>query len=396
MSKVNKSYCYRVLPVFVNWVIFFCLGNSSLAAGGFKIFNNTKLCLLKQPYTLSSMSLAPVIRNTGERCNGDSIGSSTVVSVGGGTPPYTYYWTPSGQTSQTVTGLSAGVYSVLVTDANGQTGTASATILQPPPIIVSFNADSIQSCGQICTDFSDLSWDASSNLNKWSWNFGDGGTSALQNPRHCFTGPGKYNITLIVRDVLGCSAQLTITDMINVYGYPHAAFTMNPQLATLSNPDIQFTDKSTDQYGIGAWVWNFNDTSELSNLQNPYHTYKDSGTYCIKLKITSVNGCADSITNCLHIYPPFNLWIPDAFSPNGDRLNDVFLPKGASIKIYNMYIFNRWGELLFHSNSLNNGWNGCYGGSASLCQTDTYIYVINATDYGNITHNYMGKLILLH
>jgi gliding motility-associated-like protein len=330
-------------------------------------------------------------------CGGGSDGQATVIPAGG-TPAYTYTWAPGGATSANATGLTAGTYTITVTDAKGCSQSATATVTQPAPIVVNFSADSLNSCAPLCVTFKDLSTDPGGTINKWSWDFGDGSAkSAAQNPKHCYSNPGLYSVTLTVTDNKGCTETLTVNNMIDVYSFPVAAFNLSPQPATIIDPTIRFTDKSTDAYGIATWYWNFHDPGNdyFSNAQNPAHTYSDTGVFCATLTVTNIHGCVDSVTECLIISPQYTLYIPDAFTPNGDHINNIFMPKGEYIQSYNMYIFDRWGMEIFHSTDMTKGWNGCVNGGSKICQEDTYVYSINITDNLGKKHNYIGKVTLI-
>lgn len=344
-----------------------------------------------QDFALNPFTIT--VRATSDKCNGDSNGTATVNSMTGGTPPYTYNWTPSGQTSQTATGLSAGSYTVVVTDANGLTATDSAFIYQPPAIVLAIGADTLSHCGQLCVNFIGSSFtDFWFPVDKWDWNFGDGGTSTLQNPRHCYSIPGNYNVTL-TGTANGCKAHLTISNFINVYSYPDAVFSINPQPTTISNSGTQFTDESTDQYGISSWTWNFYDSIQFSTEHNPFYLFKDTGRYCVKLRVSNIHGCEDSTINCLYISPPHDLWIPDAFSPNGDGQNDVLFVRCDCIKSMNLKIFDRWGNKVFETENVDQGWNGTYNGQP--LNSGTYVYYIKATLYTNNVVEHKGNIELI-
>jgi gliding motility-associated-like protein len=182
-----------------------------------------------------------------------------------------------------------------------------------------------------------------------------------------------------------------------VYTNPVAAFTMGPQPTTIDNPTISFTDKSTDAYGIASWLWNFADplNDVPSTQQNPSHTYGDTGTFCATLTVTNIHGCVDSITQCLIIGPAYSLYIPNAFSPNGDGKNETFAPKGEFVTDFKMYIFDRWGMMLYYTEDINKGWPGTVNGGTRICQEDSYVYLIQATDNLGQIHKYIGKVTLL-
>ncbi len=335
-------------------------------------------------------------------CYGGSDGQANVIPLpGGGVPPYTYSWS-NNATTPAITGLTAGVYTITVLDSHGCISVANVAVTQPPAIVVAFSADTLKGCAPLCTDFIDVSSDPNNYaINSWSWDFGDGSTDNVASPRHCFTASGLYSVTLTVVDSKGCTNNLTIPNMIDAYSQPVPSFVMSPQPTTILNPDIQFSDKSTDVYGpIASWEWNFNDpasqgVNDHSSMQNPMHKYLDTGTYCVNLTVTNIRGCRDSITECVVISNNYTLWIPSAFTPNGDGRDDIFLPKGEAIQKFSMYIFDRWGTMIYYTDDPNKGWDGTVNGSGKICPEDTYVYEISVTDNFNGTHSYIGKVTLI-
>lgn len=184
--------------------------------------------------------------------------------------------------------------------------------------------------------------------------------------------------------------------MIMVYSRPNASFTYTPQETDIMAPTIQFMDNSGDVYGIVAWTWTFGDaTDSTGTIKDPSHTYQDTGTYCPTEIVMNQHGCLDTATSCLVINPIFTLYIPSAFSPNGDNKNDVFMVKGNDIKSFEMYIFDRWGTQVFHSTDINIGWNGTVSGGSNIAQEDTYVYMITAYDGKNKKHSYTGNVNLI-
>ncbi|HSY76456.1 MAG TPA: PKD domain-containing protein, partial [Bacteroidia bacterium] len=240
---------------------------------------------------------------------------------------------------------------------------------------------------------------ASGKVKTWEWSFGDGGTSAAQNPHYCYSKAGVYTVTLIAISDSGCKQQLFISNMITVYDHPHADFTYAPQPVTILQPFVQFTDQSVDQYGISKWFWSFGDASDsTSTLQNPGHTYADTGTFCQSLTVTNIHSCTDAVEKCLIVEPFFALYVPDAFTPNHDGLNDVFMVEGKYICDFEIWIFDRWGMQLYHSTDITKGWNGTVGGDSQKAQEDTYVYLIKARDCRDDQHQLhtvVGKVTLL-
>jgi gliding motility-associated-like protein len=323
-------------------------------------------------------------------------GQSAVLTASGSGSGF--IWEPGNSTSQsiTVSPVTTTIYTVTLTGGCGTTQENVTVTVNPMPV-PDISADLTSGCYPLCIQFRNKTTVASGNVEAYSWNFGTGDSSNRETPIYCYPNSGNFTVDMTATSDSGCSATIKVLNMITVYSHPDAAFTVSPQPTTIIEPTIQFTDKSTDVYGLSYWVWNFGVPGDdtLSTLENPSYTYPDTGTYCPSLVVMNNHGCVDTVSNCLVIGPLYALYIPDAFSPNGDGLNDVFIAKGNDIKSFEMYIFDRWGSELFHSTDINNGWNGTVKGGNTICQEDTYVYLIKATDSKNTDHSYTGKVTLI-
>ena len=341
-------------------------------------------------------ALNVVISGASSFCPGGS--ATLTASASGGDGNYTFLWLPGNSTNQSITVAPASTttYTVELTDGcNSTMATASATITINPLPVTSFQANPVEGCAPLCVQFRDLSTVGGGGISQWSWNFGNGDSSHARNPIFCYPDTGNFSVSLTTVSDSGCSSTLKILNMVTVYPSPKAGFTYAPQPVDIMNPMVQFTSDSWGKYPIVYWNWIFGDGTESGVSLNPSHTYGDTGTYCATLIVVDQHGCTDSVTNCLVVNPYFTFYIPDAFSPNDDGINDVFLPKGSYIKDYEMYIFDRWGMKLFHSNDFSNGWNGKVGNNTTVCQEDTYVYLINVTDTKGNKHSYTGKVSLI-
>jgi large repetitive protein len=329
------------------------------------------------------------------------VGDSTVLTamVSGGSGVYTYLWLPGNSTTNYITAYptSTTVYSVEVNSGCGSgfvTATFTVTVFPLP--VTSFEANPYSGCAPLCVQFRDMSTVSTGTITQWEWNFGRGDTIGPRDPIYCFPDTGTFSVILTTTSNNGCISTLVKTRMITVYPPPNVNFTYTPQPINILDPQVQFSAIYSDKYPPVYWYWNFGDGADsISNLINPEHTYSDTGNYCVTLIATDQHGCADTITNCLIVNPLFTLYIPNAFSPNSDGLNDVFMPKGSYIKVYDMYIFNRWEAQIFHSNEITMGWNGKVNGTGDVCQEDAYFYLINVTDTEGKIHSYTGQVTLI-
>ena len=341
-------------------------------------------------------TLGASISGTTSMCSGMS--TTLCATPIGGTGGNTYLWQPGNQTTPciTVSPASTSTFTVSIVDNCGTTATTTATIRINPSPATDFKANLYQGCAPLCVQFYNTTTISQGGLAQYRWTFGNGDTADIKSPTYCYPANGAYDVSLTVTSDSGCSATLNKAKLIKAFAPPVAAFSFSPQAASILAPTIQFTDNSKDTYNIMYWSWNFGDgTDSNSNIQNPAHTYKDTGTYCTNLAIMDIHGCTDTATNCLVINPVFNLYIPSAFSPNGDGKNEVFQPKGQFIKSFEMYIFDRWGMQLFHTGDITKGWNGTVNGGSTVAQEDTYEYKILVTDSQNKQHTYVGNVSLI-
>ncbi len=144
------------------------------------------------------------------------------------------------------------------------------------------------------------------NATGWLWNFGDGGTSTLQNPSHLYTNTGNYNVTLTVTTTTGCNGTVTLPNYILIDPLPVANFTV-AQVNPCDPYTFQFTNTSTD--GI-TYLWEFGDGTTATS-QNPVHVYPEDSTYNVTIHVFSANGCEtiltlDSVVNVIDYKPMIN------------------------------------------------------------------------------------------
>jgi gliding motility-associated-like protein len=142
-----------------------------------------------------------------------------------------------------------------------------------------------------------------------------------------------------------------------------------------------------------------NTAQYTSNVQNPTFAYTEPGTYAVALVVKSENGCTDTIVKQLIVGEDFGLYVPNAFTPNEDGLNDVFQPKGFGIVKYQIQIFDRWGERVFETKSFDHGWDGKFRSKGTdyekICEEGVYSWLINVTNVFGKAHELKGHVTLI-
>ncbi len=248
-------------------------------------------------------------------------------------------------------------------------------------------------------------------VNSWSWNFGNTAVSNQQNAGTVTYGNGSpiqnavYTVSLIVSSDSGCVSTAYSNPCVTVYPQPIADFTYGPRDpgADVMSPTIFFFDQSAGATGQNGLLWYLGDVflnnmnNNYTTVQNPVHTYEsyDPYIYYVTQWVQNSYGCKDSITKPVEILPSWTFYIPNAFSPNGDGVNEGF--KGTGIGIdnttYNLWIFDRWGNMIFYSNDLEETWNGrIQGKDGDIVMQDVYVWKVKFNDFTGKKHEYKGTV----
>lgn len=323
--------------------------------------------------------------NSDSICPGDpiDIGANAMGGIGA---PYTYVWDDGAGWSMngdtiTVSPNTLTNYCVTVTDGC-ETPPANICLsvgLYPVPD-VGLTVDVDSSCVPVVSNFTNTT--TPSLIGTSLWDFGDGNSSTdpvTTNNQYLI--PGCYDVSLTVTSPNGCVADTIIPDMICGYGYPTAAFDMTPQPTTVNHTEIQFLNYSSDNF-INVWTF---DSLGMSLETNPMYEFPNlgPGTYPVTLYVENEYGCSDSITHEVVINEDFLIYVPNAFSPNGDGINDQFVVVGNDIDQteYEMSIYDRWGNLVFLTEDLFTYWDGTKAGLD--VQVEVYVWKIKAKGISN-------------
>lgn len=217
---------------------------------------------------------------------------------------------------------------------------------------------------------------------KVKWDFGDGTTSTVQNPSNTYTRSGNFPVKLMVTNLAGCQREVLLRGGISIHANPKADFDFTPKTINTAQGGVTFEDKSSSD--ATSWLWQFGNKSSASS-QNPHINFRDTGNIGIRLVVTNTHGCKDTITKSVFVEPFASFFMPTAFSPNNDGVNDVFLGAGYydSFKSFNLQVFNRWGELVFQTTSPTEGWNGLKNNTGNALPEGVYLSVLTYKNYVN-------------
>lgn len=331
-------------------------------------------------------------------CDGLS-GTITATATGGTGGPYTYQWSNGPSTKSQIVSPklsnSPAKYIVTVNDGCSLPGYDTSTVIvNPGSVGVLIGSDTV-GCEPLQVTFSAVS----NNGITYVWNFGDGNSATGINPTHVYQNDGVYTVTVTVKTAAGCLTPIVDTNYITVYPVPTAQFTADPTSTTFISPIVNFKDLS--QPDVTAWNWNFNDpasgANNTSKLKNPTHSFTGINVYNVRLIVTTKFGCIDTAYQLYDVKDDFVFYIPNAFSPNDDGVNEIFIPKGIGFdpNTYHMYIFDRWGNFIFYSDDPAKGWDGRANHGVDPAQQDVYVWKIDLKDNSGKIHKYMGHVTIV-
>ncbi|MCB9290534.1 MAG: PKD domain-containing protein [Lewinellaceae bacterium] len=264
-----------------------------------------------------------------------------------------------------------------VTDFNGCQDSVSKEIPYfPVPALLIVSPSSFTGCAPGNIFFNNLSTPIDESYDV-QWEFGDGGSATDISPDHTFTREGTFSVTLDITSPIGCQTDTAFTDLITIEPSPVADFTYSPQELDNFNSEVRFTDRSS---GAGKWFWDLEGVA-YSTQQNPIYTFRDTGRQEISLIVTHPSGCKDTATQVIDIVPKVTYFLPNAFSPNDDSVNDIFLGKGylEGVRGFEMSIWNRWGENIFSTSDPLEGWNGRKHNTGNPAPEGVYVCLVRYT-----------------
>jgi len=405
--------------------------NNTLINSTFTLVTDLNGCFSDpQTFTFTVNPLPVAIFGSNHTCFGDVTQFNSTSSVGSGSI-VTHQWdynndnifevngnNPSPTTILTSTG-NQNIHLNVITDKGCSTDTILSMYVNPNPV-PTINVDDPDGCPDhfvnLAGGIQASSVDHANSITSWAWDFES--NSSYDHTSQYFTGSQTdslthtylntsptqsafYQITLTTTTDSSCVGTFsTNATFITVFANPVADFSYGPSdpLPGVDNPLVQFIDESQ---GASNWNWEFGDpystvAANISNFQNPQHYYDsyDAQSYNVTLIIN--NGqCWDTVIKPVVILPTWSFYIPNAFSPNEDGINDGFRATGVGIKDFKIFIFDRWGEQIWYSNDLDEYWDGKVTGKNKIVQQDVYIWKVQFKDGKGARHNKSGTVTIV-
>jgi gliding motility-associated-like protein len=295
----------------------------------------------------------------------------------------------SNQFEPTATYTQSGSYNMVLMAYNqfGCGDTTVQTIIVHPIPEALFVPDTTIGCEDLTISFTNNS----TNSNAYLWNFGDGASIQAPNPIHTYTEPGIYTVSLIVSNPQGCLDTLIQTNLIQVLQRPVAGFTVFPSIIYTEDPFIQLNN-SAQNYNTGEYYMGNGAVVDIYTTQYNYGI-TEPGQFMISQVVYNNLGCSDTAEAYIQILATPTLYVPNAFTPDGDGENDYWIPVATAMYSIEVKVFNRWGEEVFTTTDLAKTWDGRYNGKD--CSVGVYTWKIMARDVNQELIIQRGHISLL-
>lgn len=296
----------------------------------------------------------------------------------------------SGQNTGLVIWQEPGTYDVTLTvQANGCIDSVTWPVELIPDPIIHFTGGG-EGCPSFIAHFTNLSFTATTAT--YVWNFGDGSTSTLANPYHIYSFPGTFDVSLTMTTGGGCvqTLNMVLPNAVQSYPLPLAGLDIEPNVVDILEPHITIIDLSV---GSVSCHYYFGDGTTSTDC-NPSHSYNASGYFDVVQTVTNEFGCTAKGYGQVLVEGSL-FYAPNAFTPDGDGINDVWRPVVTGYTRYDISIYNRWGEVIFRSDTPEEPWFGNVKGGDHYAQDGIYLYKCVMHDLRGLPHVFEGHINLI-
>lgn len=337
------------------------------------------------------VTLNPALQLTNSGNTSICINTNTLLDaliVSGGNGSYNYEWSDGTNTIASTSEVSVSPivltqYCLTMSDnceSTPVTECLEVDLFEQPEAV--FSADKVDGCFPIQVTFTNET--TPHLINSVIWSFGNGSLSdALGDVTTVYGAPIPYNVKLTVTSADGCIDDTLMVNYVYPFDYPVAEFNMSPNPTTFFDTNIEMENLSSEDVSINKWNFGIEANPPISDLEElmVHFPTEKTGIYPVTLVVTNDEGCLDSITHDLIINSVFTLYVPNAFSPNKDDVNETFSASGESVsdEEFLLRIFNRSGGIVFETTDITEEWNG-NSKSGIECPMGVYVWKIQAKD----------------
>ena len=338
-----------------------------------------KPCVIKETFTITEPNALSLSANTTDALDCDDANSGAInLIVTGGTLPFSYLWS-NGTTTEDLSNIPPGNYSVDVTDANNCAISGDWVINRYVALEVNVGTVTDFDCETRIVNQSfvaQVTGGVPPYTISWSSGTVSGGNGEIMNTSQ------DGLVAIDVNDSLGCTTRFSYNVEIPILGDAEFSVTSSGYntfgFYSIEDP-IQFANTSTGDYVSVSW--DFGDGT-FSSEENPTHIYINEGTYSVIQTVTFPFGCVYTKQITLIVEKGYTLIMPNAFTPNGDAMNAYFLPESVALNDITFNVYDTWGNLIYSEKGDSiKGWNGKINDAEA--ENGNYYFTMSAkTFYG--------------
>ena len=301
-------------------------------------------------------------------------GQPVTLSASGG---ISYNWSNSVQNAVPFVPTVSTTYTVSGTDINGCVAEDEVLVDVETNPLINPVIEQDGNCAPTTVSFSNPSGNGVSHV----WYLSNGVTLTGNPVSYTFEQGGTFGVSVTAISSAGCNGTFEANNFITIGSGTIADFVVNPDEITTLNPTVDLFNSSSN---ASEYEWIFPDGS-TSNESNPSFTFPEdqTGNYEIMLITSNEFGCVDTAIQLVTVLEELIFYVPNTFTPDGDIYNQTFKPvftSGFDPYDYTLYVYNRWGEIVFESHNAEIGWDGSYSGvngsDVCQCQDGTYTWKI--------------------
>ena len=262
----------------------------------------------------------------------------------------------------------------------------------PVPALILVSPDDTTSCPPATITFTNLSSPIDETY-QVIWDFGDGSVDTVISPVHTYETDGLFSVGLEIISPIGCQTDTLFDKLISIKKNPIANFSYSPLFPTNLNPQIELIDSSL--YASG-WDY-FLNGKRIGPGPNLSYSMPDTGWQELRLIVSNALGCRDTAIQFVDVIPEFRFFLPNAFTPNFDDTNDFFGGTGIlpGFNGFQMQIWDRWGELIFETDSPYEYWNGLYRNAGREAPDGVYVCLVHFKGPRGEPFEYKGFVTLM-
>jgi gliding motility-associated-like protein len=270
--------------------------------------------------------------------------------------------------------------------------TTRAVLYQPVPAIILVKPNDTISCAPATVFFNNQSSPINPDYDI-QWSFGDGERGTDVSPTHTYLDTGTFDVRLEITSPIGCYTDTTFSQLVKILSPPVANFSFDPSNPDNFNPVVNFFDESID---AKYWDW-YVDGKLVAQKPDFSYSFPDTGMHEVKLIVVHPEKCLDTLVQYIDVTPKVTFYMPNAFTPNEDSVNDLFVGTGVTrgVTDFKLSIWDRYWQIIFETDDIAEAWNGQVGNNGKQALSGVYVCVVSFTGPRGEAFNYRGYATLV-